>query len=71
MRAARFLIIGCVGGIMTSRWRVVEGGGWRGRRRRSVKQNVAPRAMLGALRFSQALPSQMLYKDVSESLRRK
>lgn len=26
MRAARFLIIGCVGGIMTSRWRVVEGG---------------------------------------------
>lgn len=62
VRDARLLIIGCVGGIMTS-----------GRRQEAAEREAErrPAHHAGSAAVSEALPSQMPYKDVSESVRRK
>lgn len=61
-RAARLLIIGYVGGIMTS-----------GRRQKAAEREAErrPAHHAGSAPVSEALPSQAPYKDVRESVRRK
>lgn len=61
-RVARLLIIGCVGGIMTS-----------GRRHKAAEREAEhrPAHHAGSAPVSETLPSQTPYKDVRESVRRK